>query len=329
MVAINYYGKTFPSIKECAKYFDINYGKLLYLSRKKQLSFNKSITALLMERINKTSLDEIINKNLLTNKTYLKKIANYIDSLEPPKIKRTYSRMNIPFYYDGILYSSVREYCQKNDIKYMRFMQYKRRHNCSIESTIANMQKLDKEKDCKAIMEKFHITEYSYKKLESKYGDKFYYYLKMLIRNNWQDKFKVISLSLFIDLAIKKNIQEEDIPNLFEFIKENKLKRKVLYRENLYSYNGVYDTSLHALCDKLGVCFSTVRKRMATMSYQDAIKYAMEKTRKYTYNGKTYHGFSNLCKDYNIELETITKLSLNKNISKMDAFLKMVGEKHA
>ena len=327
IMTITYCGKDFPSRKACIKYLDLTYSKFLYLSYKNELSLEDSITALLIEKLHNVNLKEIINNKLFIDESYKKEISDYVNSLDIPIIEKKAYRLNIPFYYDGIFYSSVREYCKKNNVKYMRLMQYKLRHNCSIETAIERLAKIDKEKDYKSILDKFHITEYSYKKLENKYGDKFYYYLNMLIKNNMQDNFKIISLNLFIDLAIKKNIKEKDIPALFEFIKQNKLKRKVLYRENLYSYNGVYDTSLHVLCDKVGVCFSTVRKRLDTMSYQDAIKYAMKNTRMYKYNNKTYRGFSNLCKDYNVPLDKAMKISSLKNISKMDAFLMLVDKK--
>lgn len=328
MAAITYCGKDFPSKKVCINYLDLDYNKFIYLSYKHKITTEDLITASLIEKLYKIPLNKILNEKLFTNNSFLKEVKKYVESLTKPIPNKKY-HLNIPFYYDNVFYGSALEYCKKNNVKYMRLMQYKIRHNCSIEAAINGLKKLDKGKDYKSILEMFHITEYSYKKLENKYGDKLHYYLNILIKHNMQDEFKIISLNLFIDIAVKKNTKEEDIPALFKFIKENKLKRKVLYRKNLYSYNGIYDTSLHVLCDKLGVCFSTVRKRLATMDYKDAIKYAMENTRMYTYNGKTYRGFSNLCKDYNISLETVMKISSKENISKMDAFLKMVGEKHA
>ena len=105
----------------------------------------------------------------------------------------------------------------------------------------------------------------------------------------------------------------------------NDLTQRV-HNTELYTYNNVVSPSIRNLCEKLKIPYVTVIKRISTKkeNYKDAIDYVLKNTRIYKYKGKTYCGFSNLCKDYNISVHKVLRISNKENISKMDAFLQIV-----
>ena len=338
MVKVQYYDKEFISRKSCVDYFELSYSAVVKPTYKK-LTFKESLDAQLIAKLFNMNIRIVFLNKLYLNETYIRTIENYVNNLEKPTIEQTkrailrtdFNTYGIGFYYDDVFYTSVREYCEKFNVSYLRVMKYRSRHHCSPKNAIDALKRIDNEKDKLIICEQFNITPFTYNKLVKDYGNKFFYYMDVLIEENLQDRFKTIKLSTFIKLAILKDIGNsyKEIGELLKFIVDNNLQDKNVYKMNLYSYGGFTCTSLKSLCEKWELSYNTVRQLMRTenMDYKEAISHIFKKKNRYSYKGKRFIGFTQLCREFNVSYEAAMKLHQRCGISKMEAFKKLIEKK--
>jgi len=333
MVRINYYGKIFSSKKLCTNYFNLSYSAVMK-QEYKGLTFNESLDVQLISRLFDINVRKILLNKLYHKKEYLNTVQEYVKNLEKPiiepkkKLRKRLNTYGIGFLYNGVFYSSVREYCEKYNISYNRLMKYKSRHHCNPQDAIIALQRIDKEHDELLIQEQFYISSVTYKNLIRKYKSKFTYYVNALVKENLQDKFKNVRLATFIKLAILKNIgnTREELENILKFIIKNNLQDKNIYNMTLYNYDKYTCTSLRTLCEKLNISYNTIRQLMRTegMSYKGAIEYLLKKKKEYSYNGKGFISFTKLCKEFNVPYETAMKMHFRYKITKMEAFYRLI-----
>lgn len=319
MHKVMYFGKVFPSKRKCTEYLEINYVNTIYLEKYYNVSFTDAVTIRLVEKLSGKDIYTIYSKALYKDKELLNKIETFVKSSNKHITPRKKENLKLSFVFEGKTYMSALDYCIKNYIPYTQFMKYKSRHKCSIIETIKGLREVKHDKDICHIRRNF-IDKQTYNKLEKDYGEKVIEIMHAILEEGLQEKIKTIDFSTFVKAAIllKINLNRKEMEELITYINE---------KQN-YIYKNISASSLKKLCSKLSISYPSFIKviKKYNMDYKDAIKYTIEHTRRYEYNGKTYKGFNHLCADYNIPLHKIRKISLQENISKMDVFRKLVGD---
>lgn len=319
MHKVIYFGKEFPSKRKCTEYLEINYVNTIYLEKYYNISFTDAVTIRLAEKISGKDFNTIYLKALYKDKDLLNKIEIFVKSLNKPITQKRKENLKLSFIFEGKTYMSALDYCVKNHIPYTQFMKYKSRHKCSIIETIKGLREIKHNKDICHIRRNF-VDKQTYDELENDYGEKVIKIMHAILKEGLQEKIRTINFSTFVKAAslLNINLNRKEMEELITYINERQS----------YIYKNISAPSLKKLCSKLSISYPSLLRviRECNMNYKDAIKYTIEHTRKYEYNGKIYKGFNYLCNDYNISLNKIRKISLRENISKMDAFKKLVGD---
>ena len=338
MKQIIYHDKVFPSQTSCIQFLGFTISKINCLAQNNNLTIIEALDVAFIKKFFHLNIQTIISCSLYKNEKFLIEIDKYVKTLKWENLpkKRIIKKMKTtpslqhnskPFTYKGIYYHSALEYCKKHHIKYIRLMKYINRKGCTTQNAIDALKKIDERKKLLAKGKKFNINTSNFSVLEKKYGEKFYYYLNALVKENLQDKFTNLSLKTFLRFAISINLKNTryEMENFIDFIIKNDLNKNTNTSTELYKYNGIIASSIRNLCEKLNIPYVSVMRQIEKQKdYKEAITYVINNSRIYEYKGKTYHGFSNLCKDYNIPLTRVLYLSTKKKISKMDAFLQLM-----